>query len=94
MREPGQTLAGPHGPSDGSRSHGTPGRDLRRQAWQWAQANRAGDGSFPSGREIACQYGRHERWSRHVNRSGQAGEFALGAATVSDLPMRALASSE
>jgi hypothetical protein len=37
-------------------------RDLRQQAWQCALANRAGDGSLPSGREIARQYGRHERW--------------------------------
>jgi len=52
--------------------------DLRRQAWQWALANRAGDGSLPSGREIARQYGRHERWGRLVKRSGAAGEFATG----------------
>ena len=37
------------------------GRDLQRQAWQWAQANGAGDGSLPSGRQIARQYDRHER---------------------------------
>ena len=49
-----------------------PSRDLQRQAWQWAQANRAGDGSLPSGREIARQYGRHERWGRLVKRSGCA----------------------
>jgi Protein of unknown function (DUF2637) len=53
------------------------GRDLQRQAWQWAQANRAGDGSLPSGREIAGRYGRHERWGRLVKRSGRAGEFAI-----------------
>jgi hypothetical protein len=38
-------------------------------------ANRAGDGSLPSGREIARQYGRHERWGRLVKRSGAAGEL-------------------
>jgi hypothetical protein len=51
------------------------GRDLQRQAWQWALAHRAGDGSLPSGREIARQYGRHERWGRLVKRSGTAGQF-------------------
>ena len=58
--------------------HGTTGRDLQRQAWQWAQANRDGDGSLPSGRQIAGQFGRHERWGRVVKRSGCAGEFAIG----------------
>jgi Protein of unknown function (DUF2637) len=54
---------------------GEPGRDLQRQAWHWAQANRNSDGSFPSGRQIAEQFGRHERWGRLVKRSGCAGEF-------------------
>jgi hypothetical protein len=54
------------------------GRELQLRAWQWALANRAGDGSLPSGREIAGQYGRHERWGRLVKRSGTAGEFASG----------------
>jgi hypothetical protein len=35
-------------------------------------------GSLPSGREIARQCGRHERWGRLVKRSGTAGELALG----------------
>lgn len=54
---------------------GESGRDLQRQAWHWAQANCSSDGSFPSGREIAEQFGRHERWGRLVKRSGCAGEF-------------------
>jgi hypothetical protein len=54
------------------------GRDLQRHAWQWAQANRASDGSLPSGVQIAHQFGRHERWGRLVKRSGRAGEFATG----------------
>ncbi len=53
-------------------------RDLQRRAWQWALANRLVDGSLPTGREIARQYGRHERWGRLVKRSGAAGEFAPG----------------
>jgi len=60
------------------RGSGASGRDLQRQAWQWAEANRAVDGSLPSGREIARQYGRHERWGRLVKRSGCTGEFATG----------------
>jgi hypothetical protein len=49
----------------------------QRLAWQWAQANQADDGSLPSGREIARQFGRHERWGRLVKRSGSAGEFGV-----------------
>ena len=33
------------------------GRELQLEAWQWAQANRASDGSLPSGKAIARQYG-------------------------------------
>jgi Protein of unknown function (DUF2637) len=66
-------------PSAATQSLPGPGRDLQRQAWQWAQANRTLDGSLPSGREIACEYGRHERWGRMVKRSGCAGEFAMSA---------------
>ena len=62
--------------SEGPRGRNGAGRDLQRQAWQWAVANRAGDGSLPSGREIARQYGRHERWGRLVKRAGTAGEPA------------------
>jgi hypothetical protein len=51
------------------------GRGLQRRAWQWALAHRAGDGSLPSGRQIADQYGRHERWGCLVKRAGTAGEF-------------------
>jgi hypothetical protein len=39
----------------------------------------AGNGSLPGGREIAVQYGRHERWGRLVKRSSAAGEFAAGS---------------
>jgi hypothetical protein len=64
---------GPHGGASAGR--GSASGDLRRQAWQWALANRTDEGSLPSGREIALQYGRHERWGRLVKRSGAAGEF-------------------
>jgi hypothetical protein len=66
-----------HSSGAGRRREGAPGvgRDLQRQAWQWALAHRASDGSLPSGREIAGQYARHERWGRLVKRCGASGEF-------------------
>jgi hypothetical protein len=60
----------------GARPGGGAGRELQRQAWQWALAHCADDGSLPSGREIAHHYARHERWGRLVKRAGAAGEFA------------------
>jgi len=70
----------PSGPRrNGERSGGQgSARDLQWQAWRWALANRAEDGSLPSGREIARQYGRHERWGRLVKRSGAAGDLTIG----------------
>jgi hypothetical protein len=68
----------PSPPSEAPGGQGGASRDLRWQAWQWALAHRAGDGSLPSGREIARQYGRHERWGRLVKHSGAAGAFAPG----------------
>jgi hypothetical protein len=53
-----------------------PLRELQRQAWRWALANRASDGTLPAGSEIARQYGRRERWGRLVKSAGLAGEFA------------------
>lgn len=50
-------------------------QDLQQQAWRWATANRAADGSLPSGKEIASQFGRHERWGRLVKRAGVTGAF-------------------
>lgn len=38
------------------------GEDVRRQAWEWAVANREEYGSLPSGKLIGDKYGRHERW--------------------------------
>jgi hypothetical protein len=38
-----------------------------------ALANRAADGSLPTGKVIASQFGRHERWGRLIKRAGQAG---------------------
>jgi hypothetical protein len=58
----------------GSRAGGS--RELQLQAWQWARANQASDGSLPSGKAIAGQHGRHERWGRLVKQAGLAGAFA------------------
>ena len=52
------------------------GWELQLQAWQWAQANSAGDGSLPSGKAIARQHGRQERWGRLVKQAGLAGGYA------------------
>lgn len=52
------------------------GPDLRREAWRWAVANRAPDESLRSGKMIADQHGRHERWGRLVKNAGAAGELA------------------
>ncbi|PZG48848.1 hypothetical protein C1I98_12360 [Spongiactinospora gelatinilytica] len=49
--------------------------DLRRIAWQWAQANRLPDGALPSGRAIAEQFRRSPRWGRWIKRAGLAGEL-------------------
>jgi hypothetical protein len=68
--------SGPGTPGDGPAGPGDVGRDLQQQAWHWALAHRASDGSLPSGRQIADQYGRHERWSRLVKRAGAAGDFS------------------
>lgn len=48
---------------------------LQREAWEWALAQRASGGSFPSGKAIANVYGRHERWGRLVKSAGKAGAF-------------------
>jgi hypothetical protein len=58
-----------------SRDRSAPPRDLQRQAWRWALANRASDGTLPTGGEIARQHGRRERWGRLVKSAGLAGEF-------------------
>jgi hypothetical protein len=63
-------------PSAPTRNGRAAAEDARRRAWEWAVANRAADGSLPSGKVIADRYGRHERWGRLVKSAGAAGEFA------------------
>lgn len=64
------------GSSARSRSGSATSRDLRRQAWEWAVANNAADGTLPTGKVIGDQYGRHERWGRLVKSIGAAGGFS------------------
>jgi len=74
-----QHPSGPRRHSEGPAGQGGASREVQQQAWQWALANRTEGGSLPSGREIARQYGRHERWGRLVKRSGTAGELDYGS---------------
>jgi Recombinase len=54
------------------------GQDLQQRAWLWAMARCGADGRLPSGKQIASQFGRHERWGRLVKRAGMAGQFSIG----------------
>jgi Protein of unknown function (DUF2637) len=53
---------------------GKSGTGLKRQAWEWAVEYRDAHGGLPSGKVIADQFGRHERWGRLVKRDGLAGQ--------------------
>jgi hypothetical protein len=66
-------------PPELGKSGRRPGGDLQRQAWQWALANRAADGSLPSGNVIARAHGRKERWGCLVKNAGQAAAFGPAA---------------
>jgi hypothetical protein len=74
---PGTTRVGEPVPASGAMTgeRRLAGRDVRLQAWRWAQDNQAEDGSLPSGKDIGSRYGRHERWGRMVKRSGLSGEL-------------------
>jgi hypothetical protein len=59
------------------------GNGMRQQALEWALANRGEDGKLPSGKTIAGQFGRHERWGRLVKQhvaNARAGPNAEEAA--------------
>lgn len=49
--------------------------DLQHQAWQWALANQRQTGNLPTGKAIAEQFGRRERWGRLVKQAGLKGRF-------------------
>jgi hypothetical protein len=51
-----------------ARASGREARDVQLRAWEWAVANRSADGVLPSGKAIAAQFGRRERWGRLVKR--------------------------
>jgi hypothetical protein len=46
---------------------------------QWAMRNRDADGTLPSGKAIADQFGRHERWGRLVKQPGKVAQADTGA---------------
>ncbi|MGW3352156.1 DUF2637 domain-containing protein [Nonomuraea rubra] len=51
-------------------------RTLQRQAWEWADQNRAPDGTLPRSADLARRFQRSLRWARLVKASGAAGRFA------------------
>jgi hypothetical protein len=55
------SAAGQRPHADVALRHVRAGREAQVLAWQWAMANRSGDGSLPSGRDIGRQHDRHER---------------------------------
>ena len=63
--------------SSGRGDHGADGRNLQQEAFRWAITNRSADGKLPSGKAIAEQFGRHERWGRLVKHHGD--ESMIGA---------------
>jgi hypothetical protein len=58
----------------GRKSQRATGGGLQRKALRWAIDNRGADGRLPSGKAIADQFGRHERWGRLVKHHGDAAE--------------------
>lgn len=50
-------------------------QELHRLAWRWAQDNCRPDGSLPSGKAIAAQFSRSDRWGRWIKRAGCAGRL-------------------
>jgi Protein of unknown function (DUF2637) len=78
MRPGGESQVGPadeRRPAGSGEGLAGRGREVQQRAWQWALANRSGDGSLPSGKDIGRKHGRHERWGRLVKRAGLAGEL-------------------
>ncbi|MEV5705095.1 DUF2637 domain-containing protein [Actinoallomurus sp. NPDC052274] len=48
---------------------------LQHRAWQWVLANQTQMGHLPTGKSIAEQFGRRERWGRLVKQAGLNGRF-------------------
>jgi hypothetical protein len=57
-------------------------QELHRLAWRWAQDNCLPDGRLPSGRAIAAQFSRSDRWGRWIKRVGCAGRLEPSAGNV------------
>lgn len=73
--------AGPtRAPRPSNRTHNRSDAQIQRQAWEWAVANRTPDGDLPSGKAIASEFGRSERWGRLVKQAGLAGRLNEAAA--------------
>jgi hypothetical protein len=53
-------------------------RQLQRQAWAWALANRSEDDQLPAGAVIARRFNRSPRWGRLVKSVGRVGELGVG----------------
>jgi len=48
---------------------------MNRPTDRWIRWITAGDGTLPSGKQIAGRYGRHERWGRLVKHAGNTGKL-------------------
>lgn len=53
------------------------GPTLREEALRWAISNRGEDGRLPSGKAIAEQFGRHDRWAAWSSRTAPTARPAL-----------------
>ncbi|MGV9386822.1 hypothetical protein ACWDRB_64265 [Nonomuraea sp. NPDC003707] len=54
-------------------------QELHRLAWGWAQDNCRPDGRLPSGKAIAAQFARSDRWGRWIKRAGCSGRLEPSA---------------
>jgi hypothetical protein len=77
------SLGGGEGQGDTTRERA---QELHRLAWKWAQDNRRPDGRLPSGKAIAAQFSRSDRWGRWIKRAGCAGRLQSPVANVSTQP--------
>jgi hypothetical protein len=75
--------ASPVGETDqGGRAPKRP-QELHWLAWRWAQDDCRPDGRLPSGKAIAAEFARSDRWGRWIKRAGCAGRFERSAGNES-----------
>ncbi|WP_433177439.1 DUF2637 domain-containing protein [Actinoallomurus sp. CA-150999] len=74
--EPAAGESVPEGPGDDVSEVPDLRRNLQREAWKWALANRAENGRLPGGAVIAKRFNRSPRWGRLVKNAGLAGALA------------------